>query len=223
MSQAFDAEEHYRLSMEARAEAERGGDVRLIYGIELGEATHDPWRALAIVREMPFDFVLGSYHQLKGKPDFYFMDYESADECHALIGRYLDELLEMIELGCFDVLGHLTYPLRYMRRRLPQADIGFGAHREKTEAVLRALIEAGKGIELNVSGLWRGEGTPMPDLDLLKRFRALGGEIVTVGSDAHAAADVGRGIADGYGLLREAGFRHVAAYQERKVRFERLD
>ena len=222
MGKPFDAGGHRAASLEARAMMETGG-VRLVYGIELGEATHDPERALAITRDHPYDFVLGSYHQFKGERDFYYMTYDSAEDCHALIGRYLDDLLELIDLGCFDVLGHLTYPLRYIHRVPALSGVSFAAHPEKTQAVLRALIEAGKGIELNVSGLWRKDGQAMPDLELLKLYRSLGGEIVTAGSDAHAAADVGRGLTEGYAMLREAGFRHVAAYQERKVRFERLD
>ncbi|MCL2030815.1 MAG: PHP domain-containing protein [Oscillospiraceae bacterium] len=219
----FDAEGYRAALTEARAALEREG-LRLVRGLELGEATHDPARAAAVVRDTPLDFVLGSYHRLKGDRDFYYYeDYGGADGCRALIGRYLDELPELIALGCFDVLGHLTYPLRYARRFAGLADVSFSWHREKTEAVLRALIGAGKGLELNVSGLGRRDGAPMPDLDLLKLYRALGGEIVTVGSDAHDARGVGRGIPEGYALLREAGFRYVAAYRERKVRFEALD
>lgn len=224
LPRGFDARGHHAASMEARAALEREG-VKLVYGVELGEATHDLEQALAVVRDNPFDFILGSYHQLKDERDFYFFDFSktSPDDVHALIDRYLDELLELVGTGCLDVLGHLTYPLRYTERNPALAGVSFALHKERTSAVYRALIEDGKGIELNVSGLWRGKGLPMPDLELLKLYRALGGEIITVGSDAHTAADVGRGLADGYALLREAGFRHVAAYEERKVRFERLD
>ena len=55
-----------------------------------------------------------------------------------------------------------------------------------------------------------------PDLPLIRRFRECGGELVTVGSDAHAPEDVGAGIDDGLELARTAGFRYVALYENKQ-------
>lgn len=220
MPRGFDAPGQREAVISARESLE--GRVRVVYGMELGEASHVPEQATAAAGGYPYDFIIGSYHQLKQEQDFYFREYEDAVQCHALIARYLDELLELCAMHCFDVLGHLTYPLRYMRRKPSLAGISFQPFTERCKAVFRALIDSGRGIELNVSGLYRGDVPAMPDLELLKLYRSLGGEIITVGSDAHTAQDVGRGIRDGLALLLEAGFRFVTVYEERRPRFENL-
>lgn len=220
---SFDAAGYRAAVLEARAALGDGG-VYLVCGAELGEATHDPDSALAVVRNNPFDFILGSYHKIKGVEDFFYLRYDTPEKFHALAERYLDELLELIGLGCFDVLGHLTYPIRYVSREPALAGVSFKPHQEQMRAVLKSLIDAGKGLELNVKGLRQKPepGPTMPELEWLKLYRSLGGEIVTVGSDAHQIKSVGRGIAEGQAMLREAGFRYVAAYRERNVRFEKL-
>ena len=57
---------------------------------------------------------------------------------------------------------------------------------------------------------------------MLFRSRELGGDIVTVGSDAHNVKSAGLGVAEGYELLRENGFRYVATYRHHKAEFKRL-
>ena len=86
-------------------------------GIELGQATQNPEGAREAVEKYPYDFVIGSLHNMRGEMDFYYMDCreKTQDEIAGLLYRYWDELLEMIELGGFDSLGHLTYPLRYIQ------------------------------------------------------------------------------------------------------------
>lgn len=189
----------------------------LLFGVELGEGHTASQRAEALLDAVPFDFVLGSLHCLRDKPDFHDLHYESVDQCRALIERYLDELLEMIAWGRFDVLGHLTYPLRYMAGRENIA-VDFLFCEDRLRAIFRALIESDLGMEVNVSGLRRNSFV-MPDLHLLKLYRQCGGKIVTVGSDAHTAMDIGSHIVDGYALLREAGFSHVSVFRQRKIHY----
>ncbi|MDR1736414.1 MAG: histidinol-phosphatase HisJ family protein [Oscillospiraceae bacterium] len=216
----LDGDGYFRAVRDAQ---EKLDGIRLVYGLELGEGTHNPETARRIAGDYPFDFIIGSYHALKDSRDFYCLEYPSAADCHALIDTYLDELSELCSFGGFDVLGHLTYPLRYMSANPELAGkISFISHTEKVRAVFDKLIESGRGIELNVSGLFRKNALAMPDLPLLKLYRGAGGEIVTVGSDAHGAKSAGRGIREGYEMLKQAGFRFVAAYQERRPRFEKI-
>lgn len=201
----------------ARAAQRLSGSLELRFGMELGEGHTLRERSELLLQDHVFDFVLGSCHCLDGQPDFYELHYESPAQCRILIETYLDELLSMIAWGKFDALGHLTYPLRYMVGRENVA-IDFMCCEDRVRAVFRALAEAGKGIEVNVSGL-RRSSFAMPDLPLLKLYRACGGEIVTVGSDAHRATEVGLHIADGYDLLRAAGFSRVAVFRDRVPHF----
>jgi histidinol-phosphatase (PHP family) len=187
-------------------------DVKLLLGIELGEATHDLTEAEEAVSAVPYDFIIGSYHALKGERDFYHLKCETEDELHQALARYFAELPELIAWGKFDVLGHLNYPLRYTALPVKTLLPRYG---DELRNVFRLLRDAGKGIELNMSGQKK-----LPFKEILALWRECGGEIVTVGSDGHRAADVGRGVAEGFELLRDVGFRFVAAYEQRRVRFE---
>ena len=210
----------YRSEYERAREA-FAGKVEFLCGVELGEGHFAPERSDRLLEAIPFDFVLGSCHYIdEGQADFHGMTYESEGQCRRLIGAYLDHLLCMIDWGKFDVLAHLTYPLRYMVSR-EGFNVDFVPYEDQVCAVFRALAQSGHGLELNVSGLRQG-GFPMPDLRLLKLYRACGGEIVTIGSDAHLVEAVGANIEDGYALLRQAGFAHVAVFRGRKASFVKI-
>ena len=211
----FDPAE-YRTEFE-KARASYAGRLAFHLGVELGEGhlTHE--RSKELINAAPFDFILGSCHYIEGKDDFYELHIDDVARGRRLILDYLDELTRMITWGMFDVLGHFTYPLRYMRGR-DGLDVDFQFCEDRVRDVFSALAGSGKGLEVNVSGLRRGEFF-MPDLPLLKLYRACGGEIVTVGSDAHHADHVGAYVRDGYELLHAAGFSHASVYRMRQVEF----
>lgn len=79
--------------------------------------------------------------------------------------------------------------------------------------VLKNVIQKGKGIEINTSGLRQEVGRAMPSLSILKLYRQLGGEIITVGSDAHTVKDVAAGFSEAAELLETAGFSAYATFQ----------
>lgn len=209
-----------RQIVEAFAEAQPllpdGLTVRI--GMELGEAHHDPEAAALAARQSWADFIIGSVHNLRHEEDFYFMRYESQAQCRALMERYLLELRELAGLDCFDVMGHIGYTQRYMSRQGFPLRYTMAEHGDLLDEIFRRLIDSGRGIEVNCSGLRPGDlGDTFPSLELLRRYRELGGEIVTVGSDAHCIAHAGLCIADGYARLQAAGFRHVAVFRQRRA------
>ena len=132
----------------------RGITVRC--GIELGEANHDPAAAKEAALEPGLDFVLGSLHNLRGKPDFYEYPYTSEEQCAQLNREYLAELLELTEFPYFDTMAHIGYTSRYMHRDGFSAEITAEVYRDELAAVYEALIAQGRGIEINVSGLRTG-------------------------------------------------------------------
>ena len=87
------------------------------------------------------------------------------------------------------------------------------------DAVLKELIERGKGIEINTSGYRYGINDCYPDIEILKRYKALGGEIVTVGSDAHFPRDVADHIGAAYDMLNIAGYKYVTVFKGREPSF----
>ena len=89
--------------------------------------------------------------------------------------------------------------------------------------LFRILIQNGRGIELNVSGLYKPMKDTMPTFEVLRLYRACGGEIITIGSDAHKAQYIGAFQKEGQAMLREAGFRDITVFEARKPEFIRME
>ena len=217
---------HYAADFERSLQAvtalkeEYGQKINLICGTELGQATHDMEAAEKAVSDERLDFTIGSLHQLRGEKDFYYIDYQemTEDEILSLLNRYFHEIYELCKWGKFDVLGHLTYSMRYMKRRFGiEPDIS--CFDEIIAESFRELIAKDKGIEINTSGLRQGFGDCFPSLKYVKLFRDLGGRLVTVGSDAHNVEDLGKNIADGFAIARAAGFDRVCYFKKHKAFF----
>ncbi len=193
------------------------GKLTFLYGVELGQAVHDKALAQKLLSENGYDFVIGSTHNIRGYDDFYFLDYNDNDPVK-LLDIYFEELLESAETADFDVLGHITYPLRYITGDHGKY-IDMSRYSGIIDEILRAVIRNGRGIEINTSGLRQKYGRMFPDIDIVKRYRQLGGEILTIGSDAHCTDDLGKGIEDGIAAAKEAGFDKIAVFIERKPTF----
>ena len=200
------------------------GDMELRLGLELGEANHNVELASVIASSPELDCVLGSLHNLRGRMDFYDMEYHGEEFCEKLLDDYADELLEISRLDCFDVMAHIGYAVRYVHKAGFTARLNMSTHRDKLESLLRGLVERGKGLEINCAGIWKPAlGGPVPELDVLRRYRELGGEIITVGSDAHRVSQAGGGVREGFDILRDLGYKYVATYEKHQPRFEKID
>lgn len=197
--------------------------LNLICGTELGQATHDFETAEKIVSDNRLDFVIGSMHQLPGIEDFAFIDYRnySPDGIYNLLERYFNEIYKLCKWGKFDVLGHLTYTLRYI-----QGNFGFKVNTEPFDEIIaesfRTLIYNGCGIEINTSGLRQNYGDTFPSLKYVKLYRELGGEILSIGSDAHTVEDLGKGILEGTEIALESGFTNLCYFKNRKPVFIKI-
>jgi len=208
----------------ARAREKSDPAVELRLGLELGEIDHDPERAARLAGEAGVDFVIGSTHNLKNTPDFCRLRYESEAACRRLNLLYLQELIATARTGLFDVIGHIGYTRRYMSRQGFESRISVAEHGDLLRELFSILIPAGRGIELNCSPLRADPGgEAFPSRDVLALYREMGGEIVTLGSDAHCCADAGVGLASGREILLDAGFRYLAVYTRRKPAFIPLD
>ncbi len=199
------------------------GKLNFLVGIELGQPLQYLEKAEEIAACKELDFIIGSHHQNKGAEDFYFLEYNKMDfkTIYALLDNYFAQMLEMCRWGKFDVLGHLTYPLRYICGDYG-IEVDLSRWDEQIRVIFRTLISKGKGIEINTSGLRQKYGRAFPELEYVKLFRNMGGEIITIGSDAHCASDIGKGISEGIDLAESAGFKYVSFFKERKANFIKI-
>ena len=85
---------------------------------------------------------------------------------------------------------------------------------------MKILVAKGIGMEINTSGV-DCAGTFLPSTDYLKRFKELGGEIVTIGSDAHDAVRVGQYIPEAMEIVKDI-FGYVCTFENRKPIFHKL-
>ena len=200
-----------------------GGQLELPLGAELGGAALDWAKADRWLDAMPdMDFVITSVHRVSdrfGGVDQCVTDAFTPEKLPDLLEDYFGELLATVRWGRFSALGHLTLPDRYAQRRSGLPPVDFGPYLEHIDQILHLLIETGRGLELNTD---RGSPPIMPQKDILARYRALGGEIITLGSDAHTPEFVGAGIAEGQALLRELGFRYVCTFRAMEPVFHKL-
>ncbi|MDR2530007.1 MAG: PHP domain-containing protein [Oscillospiraceae bacterium] len=181
-------------------------------GVELGTPQADPTAARAALASAPFDFVLGSVHYEPNQPDYYYRsDVSSFEDARTLLRGYVEAHFGLLEFGDFDSVAHLGYPLRYIHT----PGVTMLSVRDELEPLLRALASAGKAIECNTSGIGRAWGA-MASLELLTLWRECGGELVTLGSDAHNASRLGCALRAGAELLRTADFERYAVFSNRR-------
>ncbi len=188
------------------------GRLQLTLGIELGQADQYPDEAKALLEKYPFEFVIGSVHNLAGAPDFACMDFEKLMTYPSYVGhlfeRNLRELSAVVDtLPKLHTLGHLTYMRRYCA--LAGRDYDFLQHAASLEPLFRKLVKREVALEVNVSTLWKGLGFSMPDRALLSLYRDCGGRLVTLGTDSHSPLHVGECIEEGLSLVRSVGLCHV--------------
>ena len=188
--------------------------LKVYTGIELGQPTQDTKAAQEALLLGNYDFVLGSLHNLKGEQDFYFLEY-TEETAGLFLTHYLRELKELAEQNIFDSLAHLDYPLRYI---IGNAGIhpDMKMFSDMLDDVLLTVIKNEKAIEINTSGLRQIIGRTLPDENVIRRFRELGGKYVTLGSDAHRWGDIGSGIEEGLEMLASCGFTHFTVYEKRE-------
>ncbi len=188
------------------------GQLYVGFGIELGQWHLQPEDAARVTREYPFDFVIASNHKMDDV-DLKFLNYGEMDR-KLLRRKYLEGLLQIAMCGDFDCLGHLDLIKRYA------AGQGFSIRAEDeeelTRTILETLVKRGKGLELNTSGLRQSVKEMFPSRTILEWYREEGGEIITVGSDAHCRPDVAAGFSMAEAMLTAVGFREISCFRKRR-------
>ncbi len=205
------------LSVIDKARKEYAGKIVVNRGIELGLQNHVGDELENIAKKYPFDFIIGSCHFVDGMDPYYPEYFEGKTEKEAY-EHYFDVTLQRVkQLSCFDVLGHLDYVVRYGPNQ--NKEYSYEAYSDYIDPILKVLIEKGKGLECNTGGLKYGLGHPNPSEDVMKRYRELGGEIITVGSDAHVPENVGYDFDILPDMLKSCGFKYYCVFHNRKPDF----
>lgn len=173
------------------------------------------------------------------------MDYPSADE-EAEYMLDTEQYIRKIEFlkekykGKIDVLCGVEIGLRpYLKERINRynfdfiigsshavngIDIGFNFndYKDLFVEILKTIVQNGKGIEVNTAGLRKNLGYPHPHKDILKMYKDLGGEIITIGSDAHLPEHIGYKFEDIPEILKSIGFNYYTVFENQNPKFYKL-
>jgi len=192
----------------------------VLLGIELGLQPHLGNLHKDILSQYPFDFVIGSSHVVHGFDPYYPVFYEGRNEkeCYR---EYFESILENIRaFDGFDVYGHIDYVVRYGPTK--NTNYSYLQYRDVIDEILKVLIGKGKGIEINTGGFKYGLGHPNPTEEIIRRYKELGGEIITIGADAHTPAHIAYDFGKVPAILKEAGFDYFTVFKNRKPEFIKL-
>ena len=212
----LDLKEYFKMLTQTRDEYREKLDVRI--GVELGLQPHLGKIYEELVGEYPFDFVIGSLHLVHGMDPYYGKVFEGKMDSEVYREAFQETLRCLEKVSSFDVLGHLDYVVRYGKNKAQE--YSYRAFSDEIDEILKKVISAGKGIEMNMGGIKYGLGFANPHPDVLKRYRELGGEIVTVGSDAHRPEHVASDSEEAVEILKSCGFHYYAEFKERKPVFK---
>lgn len=192
--------------------------IAIKMGMEFGMQTHTIPQYEALFQRYPFDFIILSIHQVEDK-EFWTQDFQKGRSQEEYNLRYYEEMRGVIKrYQNYSVLGHLDLITRYDEN-------GVYSY-EKVEPIisdiLKAVIENGKGIEFNTSYHRYGLKDTTPSVKILERYRELGGDIVTIGSDSHSPSHLGTYIEEAKQLLKSMGFRYFCTYDKMKPIYHKL-
>jgi histidinol-phosphatase (PHP family) len=195
-----------------RDAAERWADAGLTirFGVEITYQSRDEEAIRDHLRTHAYDYAIGSVHIMRDGPYTaeHLPSWAAGRTLPEIVAPYFAEVLGAIRSGLFDTLGHLDMVKRYLAPHVTPADLA--AAPELYEPLLRALVETGTSLEVNTSGLRQAPGETYPAPWAVARYRELGGQKVTVGSDAHLAGSFAFGLGRGYSVASAAGFDAVS-------------
>lgn len=206
------------------AQKRYGSKLTVLQGLEMAEYLDDPEIAEKILSVGEFDVILGSVHSVRfetitdsySRIDFSSMPIEMIDR---FLKEYLEHMAQMVEKTDFDVLTHLTCPLRYINGKYHRnADIM--RHRNEIFSIFEQIIQKDIALEINTSGFDGDFAKLMPDLSLIRSYKEMGGKRITLASDAHVPQNIGKGFAEAAAALQNIGFEGYCIFRQRNAEFK---
>ena len=209
--------EYIHTLQELREEYRDKIEIRI--GVEIGMQPHLGVHFKELVRDNPFDFVIGSTHIVDGKDPYFGEMFDEMSDEEVYRHTFLHMAECMREVPDFDVVGHMDYIVRYGTKKTKS----FSSTRlsDEIDEVLKTAVEMGKGIEINSVGL-KYLGYCHPHKDILKRFRELGGEILTIGSDAHQPEYIAYRFPEVLEVIESCGYKYYTEFVSRKPVFKKI-
>ncbi len=199
---------------------EKYKEIDILMGIEIGYQPNLNDKINNLLNSHPFDFVICSIHAWNG------IELDTGDLFKGKTQEegyreYFENLKYCVEnFDNCDVYGHLDFIVRY--GNFENKTLRYEDYKDIIDEILKIIINNGKGIEVNTSGLRYNLNTMHPNKDILKRYLELGGRIITIGSDAHFAEDLCSDFDKAIKELKEIGFKEITTFKNRKPSFIKI-
>ncbi|MCL2437298.1 MAG: histidinol-phosphatase HisJ family protein, partial [Clostridiales bacterium] len=194
------------------------GQIKVVKGIEIGIQHGETLiKCENAANAFPYDFILGSFHSAYNQ-DLYSQYFKDRSAEKGVYDFYLYVADCLTAYKNFDVLGHFNVIDRYVDK-IP----AYHPYMEIIEEILKDLIYHGKGLELNTSSFrYKMEGRTKPSKEILELYKTLGGEIITIGSDAHQTQHLGYRYDAAIEILKSYGFKYISTFENRKPDFVKI-
>lgn len=186
-------------------------DIRI--GLEVGIMEGQFEAAHSVINAFPYDVIIGSFHCLRDN-DLYTYDFTGVDG-PAMLEDFYSYMYDCLSaFDNYDIVGHFSILDRYIGKLYD-----YGPLTDIIDESLKLMVRQGKGIEINTSSFKYGTGTWLPRESILKRYRQLGGEILTFGSDAHSPEHYQLHFNDALQLAKALGYKYYCKFKQRKPEF----
>lgn len=214
----FDADEYFRVMEKMQQEYQGKIDIRI--GIEIGLQPHLAQYYKDLINRHPFDFVIGSVHVVHGQDPYYRAIFENRRDEDVYRETFETTVENLRSIDDFDVLGHIDYVVRYGKNAAEA--YSYRKFAPYIDEILKLVIDKGKGIELNTAGFKYGLGFCHPHPDVIRRYKELGGEIITVGADGHKPEHIAYEFGKVSDILKSCGFNYYTEFKARRPVFKQL-
>ena len=196
----------------------KGSPTKFMTGIEIGQGHQFRDVANNWLDVHEYDMVIGACHIIRGHIDFYHMDYDR-NPPKVVLKQYFAELIEMCTWCCercceqvnaqkrFDTLAHMTYPVRYIK-----ANVDLSDYSAQIDELFEIMVKNEIALEINTGKALMNS----PDLPQLRRYRELGGRLLTLGSDCHSVDRIAYGLESAVEMAKAAGFSECVYFEKRK-------
>ncbi len=192
------------------------GQLLVMIGVEIAQPLSNLTLSEAVLNKYNFDYVLTSIHTPRNFDcDIKEIEYDKID-VYKFMTDYFEELSELATWDKANALAHITCPMRRIQG-LYKIDFDYSKISTVTDHLLKTMIKNEKALEINTSGLRQAIGRTMPDVNIIQRYKELGGKLITIGSDAHSAGECGSGIAETIALLKKCGYDKFNFFVNKEV------
>ncbi len=211
-----DFSEYHKMLLDS--EEKYAGKIRIVKGLEIGMQegpTLEKCEEQAAA--FPYDILIGSFHCFCGY-DLYTADFSKMDEKQVLPDFYTHMYNCLKAFKNYDIVGHFNIIDRYI-----PFEPDYSRCDDIVEAIVKMVVEDGKGIEINTSSFRYGMGDRThASSEILSMYHDMGGEIVTIGSDAHTPKDLILEFDRAREILMSHGFRYFATFKDRKLSMKKF-